>query len=917
MQKRKKYLLALSLAFLMANIPLSTVSAAEQQAAETAYGSVIFDDDDLVLTDSDILICDGLGTEDSPFSMAEIPTYGARKAAICIKVNSDAETISINYCIQSADWLFTGDYYELTVPEDKIIVFDFEIPEYAKKNIWAEIYWSDDITIQKAILYDINVPSTPANNADIDNSGTIDDYDIENVLSASTDDTGLHLSKGDVNLDSKIDVRDVFHVINYHDNISEFPDINDYFDSAASLPKSNGETINFKIKSIDIKDEGNYTDYSLNYTADHNFSCISGQLLYNGEPYSYVSMFPETKLISPIGLRYFFNYKNGRFSAYTPSNRNEGTLTFRVYNLKSGYYLIDTESLVFIDDKGMEYADFDFSGFVPDIDVELTNASLFDQADTDHDGEITFMDLYDIFHTIFYNWNPEEEPIFSLSGYGDCNGDDKIDISDAFYVKDYCYKASHNEDLSDYFMSHLDLPDNNGETVRISYETPVEIGESGNIACIRVNYSADSPIYGLSGQILLNNKKACETDDEMMKVLFTNRNLGKWDNMLEIWGYSGFAAIDPEGSTEGQIIIYLNKDRADEYTFSFDHLTFVGENGVKFSGYKELTPNPIFTLNTETSQTTTTITTTATTTTLSETTTTEATTTSTTTLPEITITETTTSATSLPETITTEATTTSATTLPETTTTEATTTSATSLPETTTTEATTTSATSLPETTTTETSTTVTSTKEITTTVIVSQVAEASAVINIEDIKNDEPVAIESEIFKAIFDKEAVNVILNQVESGTVELKYELVPDNIEELNVPAEQKETLKNIIETGGVVFEFTLTDENKETVAFSDEFGGSVQVTVPYNASLSDAVVKVYYIDANGIKYDMKASFDPATNTITFKTNHFSYYAIEEELPQTGNSDNYNAITGIAALMTVTGIAIIIKNRKENEE
>ncbi len=900
MQKRKKYLPALSLAFLMANIPLSTVSAAEQQAAETAYGSVIFDDDDLVLTDSDILICDGLGPEDSPFSMAEIPTYGARKAAICIKVNSDAETVSISYDIQSPDWLFSGGDYELTVPEDKIIVFDFEIPEYAKKYIRAEIYWSDDITIQKAILYDINIPSTPANNADIDNSGTVDDYDIENVLSASTDDTGLNLNKGDVNLDSKIDIRDAFHIINYHDNISEYTDSFDYFDSAAGLPKSNGETINFNIKSIDIKNEGDHTDYSLKYTADHKFSCISGQLLFNGEPYSYVSMFPVTELISPNDLRYFFNYKNGRFSAYTPNNQNEGTLTFRVYNLKSGYYLIDTDSLVFIDDKGMEYADFDFSDFVPDVDVELNNASLFDQADTDHNGKITVSDLYDVFRTIFYNWNPEEEPVYSLSGCGDCNRDDKIDISDAFYVKDYIDKASHDVDLSDYFMSHLDMPDNNGETVKISYETPVEISESGNLACIRLNYSADSPIYGLSGQILLNNQKMCVTDGEMMKVLFTNKNLGKWDSMLE--GYnSGFAAIDPEGSTEGQIIIYLSKNIADEYTFSFDHLTFVGENGVKFSGYKELTPNPIFTLNTETSQTTTTITTTATTTTLPETITTEATTTSATSLPEPTTIETTTSTT----------------TLSETTTTEATTTSATSLPETTTTEATTTSATSLPETTTTETSTTVTSTKEITTTVIVSQVAEASAVINIEDIKNDEPVAIESEFFKAIFDKEAVNEILNQVESGTVELKYELVPDNIEELNVPAEQKETLKNIIETGGVVFEFTLTDENKETVAFSDEFGGSVQVTVPYNASLSDAVVKVYYIDANGIKYDMKASFDPATNTITFKTNHFSYYAIEEELPQTGNSDNYNAIIGIAALMTVTGIAIIIKNRKENEE
>ncbi|SHM81239.1 GNAT family N-acetyltransferase [Ruminococcus flavefaciens] len=227
MQKRKKNLLALSLAFLMANLPLSTVSAAEQQAAETACGSVIFDDDDLVLTDSDILIYDGLGTEDSPFSMAEIPTLGAKKAAICIKVNSDAETVCLNYNIQTPKWLFCVGDYELTVPEDKIIVFDFEVPEYEENDIWAEIYWDDDITIQKAILYDINVPSTPANNADIDNNGSIDEKDIKKVLATSTDDAGLPLSKGDVNLDSKIDIRDAFHIINYHDHFTEYPDVND------------------------------------------------------------------------------------------------------------------------------------------------------------------------------------------------------------------------------------------------------------------------------------------------------------------------------------------------------------------------------------------------------------------------------------------------------------------------------------------------------------------------------------------------------------------------------------------------------------------------------------------------------------------------------------------------------------------
>ena len=53
------------------------------------------------------------------------------------------------------------------------------------------------------------------------------------------------------------------------------------------------------------------------------------------------------------------------------------------------------------------------------------------------------------------------------------------------------------------------------------------------------------------------------------------------------------------------------------------------------------------------------------------------------------------------------------------------------------------------------------------------------------------------------------------------------------------------------------------------------------------------------------------ESTTTTTTTTTGDSS-----EELPQTGYSGIYNVVVGLAAVLTVSGIALIAKSKKENE-
>ena len=53
----------------------------------------------------------------------------------------------------------------------------------------------------------------------------------------------------------------------------------------------------------------------------------------------------------------------------------------------------------------------------------------------------------------------------------------------------------------------------------------------------------------------------------------------------------------------------------------------------------------------------------------------------------------------------------------------------------------------------------------------------------------------------------------------------------------------------------------------------------VTVPYELREGENhnSVKVYYVDDDGNLTQMVTKYDPATGTVSFETNHFSYYMI----------------------------------------
>lgn len=75
---------------------------------------------------------------------------------------------------------------------------------------------------------------------------------------------------------------------------------------------------------------------------------------------------------------------------------------------------------------------------------------------------------------------------------------------------------------------------------------------------------------------------------------------------------------------------------------------------------------------------------------------------------------------------------------------------------------------------------------------------------------------------------------------------------------------------------VFNFSLTGGDKTY----SEFESSVVVTIPYipKAGENTDLIVIYYINAKGdLEFVNPCAYDPETGTVSFKTNHFSQYAI----------------------------------------
>ena len=207
----------------------------------------------------------------------------------------------------------------------------------------------------------------PLVNADVDGKKGITKDDFAYMLKGLVGINKLGGSMGDVNCDGAADMFDAVSILRLCNNPDSLKDIMD----SATISK---EIINFDIPSVNIEEDGSCTKYTFTYNSNLQFKAITGQLKFNGKPYS--GEFDDIKLIESSNgeILYEFNPENGKFAAYCESNGTSGSFTISTYEGKDGFYAVDMNSLTFYDENGKEFCDFELMSFNPELTKKSVEA---------------------------------------------------------------------------------------------------------------------------------------------------------------------------------------------------------------------------------------------------------------------------------------------------------------------------------------------------------------------------------------------------------------------------------------------------------------------------------------------------------------------------------------------------------------
>lgn len=93
------------------------------------------------------------------------------------------------------------------------------------------------------------------------------------------------------------------------------------------------------------------------------------------------------------------------------------------------------------------------------------------------------------------------------------------------------------------------------------------------------------------------------------------------------------------------------------------------------------------------------------------------------------------------------------------------------------------------------------------------------------------------------------------------------------------------------------------------------GSVTVTLPYASvdGLPGSEVSVFYMDDAGELHQMDTVYDEGSNTLSFETDHFSYFAIAKAVAEDGESDDTMFFLAVAVLaIIVIAAAVVLAKR-----
>jgi len=193
--------------------------------------------------------------------------------------------------------------------------------------------------------------------------------------------------------------------------------------------------------------------------------------------------------------------------------------------------------------------------------------------------------------------------------------------------------------------------------------------------------------------------------------------------------------------------------------------------------------------------------------------------------------------------------------------------------------------------------------------------------IDAEEAASEEGISISAAIDKLIKATEGsettvADLKLNVGETTTIAFdiealkqlaKNEDVKFSYSETKVEDIKDEKLKEQVKGAALVLQISLQG------AKFDEGTATITTAFVYDAP-TGKVGKVFYIDENGKKVDMKASFDREKGTVSFDTNHFSTYVVEYVL-----SGGTIAGIVIAVVVATAGIAaavyfLLIRKKKD---
>lgn len=133
--------------------------------------------------------------------------------------------------------------------------------------------------------------------------------------------------------------------------------------------------------------------------------------------------------------------------------------------------------------------------------------------------------------------------------------------------------------------------------------------------------------------------------------------------------------------------------------------------------------------------------------------------------------------------------------------------------------------------------------------------------------ENKSTLTVETDLGNVTFDDKVMSQIDNADKTVTLGIR------KVEEED---EDYRNVKGALGESSTIIDLSLEHEDGK---ISDFGTGTASVELAYEQKDKDKTPQVYYVDENGAKTAVKTQYDASSGKLTFETNHFSMYAVEE--------------------------------------